>query len=274
MQACCLIRSAPGYRRDAFISGLRAAGYQVSAEVSPAKNNALLIWNRYGIVDREARRYEAAGGMVFVAENGYLGRDYQGRGCYALSVGLHNGAGYAPTGDEARQAEWGFRPLPWRADGDHVLVLPARGIGVAPVAQPADWLARTLRDLQQRTRRPVRVRLHPGEQGDHRSLYQDLERAWCCVTWGSGAALKALMQGVPVFHGLPHWIGAAAALPLAGGDLEKPFTGDRGPLLRRLAWSMWNLEEIARGDPFRWLNSQSRGSSMVMPPARGFSRSS
>jgi hypothetical protein len=69
------------------------------------------------------------------------------------------------------------------------------------------------------------------------------------VTWGSGAALKALAMGVPVFHTFPQWIGAGAANPL-GSDLEKPFRGDRLPMFRRLAWAMWPLHELESGAAF------------------------
>jgi hypothetical protein len=93
---------------------------------------------------------------------------------------------------------------------------------------------------------------------DH-GLLKELESAWCVVTWASGAALKSLASGVPAFYGLQNWIGANASLPL-GGDLERPFLGDRLPMFRQLAWSVWSLDEITRGDPFRWLlSTKSRG---------------
>ena len=83
-------------------------------------------------------------------------------------------------------------------------------------------------------------------------LEDDLRDAWACITWGSGAALKALTLGIPVFHGMPNWIGAGAALPMHA-DLEHPARGDRLPAFRRLAWAMWNLQEIESGEPFRRL---------------------
>jgi hypothetical protein len=58
-------------------------------------------------------------------------------------------------------------------------------------------------------------------------------------------------MGVPVFYGFPQWIGALAAKPVSG-PLE-PFYGDRDPMMQRLMQSMWTVEEIASGEPFRHL---------------------
>lgn len=143
---------------------------------------------------------------------------------------------------------------PWRADGTEIVVLAQRGIGCPGVAEPRGWAHQTADILRVRTERPVRIRQHPGERGMATAtpLEHDLRNAWACVTWGSGAALKALLMGVPVFHGLKRWIGAPAALPWTD-DLERPFRGDRLPMFERLAWAIWSLEEIQSGEPFRHL---------------------
>lgn len=84
------------------------------------------------------------------------------------------------------------------------------------------------------------------------ALQDDLANAWAVATWGSGAALKALLMGVPVFHAFPQWIGKAAARPFRC-PIEEPFLDDRLPMFRRLAWAIWSADEIARGEPFRCL---------------------
>lgn len=256
--AFCLIRDQPCYRRAAFVAGLRACGYAVESGLRPPKpGDVLVIWNRYGEWDTYAKRFEEAGCAVIVAENGYLGREWRDGIWYALARNRHNGAGSWNVGGDSRWDGWNVDLAPWRVESaqGHVLVLPARGIGVAPVVQPSAWLDQTLADLRRRTKRPIRVRKHPGTADprpvDH-GLLADLKGAHCAVTWGSGAALKALAAGVPVFNGFPQWIGAAAARPLAH-DLEAPFLGDRAPMFRRLAWAMWRLDEIERGEPFRAL---------------------
>jgi len=208
----------------------------------------LVIWNRYGNYDRIATQAEAAGAAVIVAENGYLGREWNGGRWYAMSLHRHNGAGeWWPSGP-SRWMRIGVPLEPWRRAGSHVLVLPQRGIGTPPVAMPQDWM-RTLKVI---TDREVRVRAHPGERGGGVPLAQDLDGAWACITWASGAALKALIAGVPVFHACAQWIGAPASLSWPA-DVEQPLLGERQPMFERLAWAMWELHEIESGAAFRHL---------------------
>lgn len=251
MRAHCLIRDQPHYRSDAFRAGLRRAGYDVTAEWPQrgVTGDVLIIWNRYYEYAELARRFEKGGGLVLVAENGYLGVEWNGHRWYALSAHQHNGAGVWPRGDASRWERYGVELAPWRKPGREIVVLPQRGIGPPGVAMPDKWDTETCVRLAARTRRPVRVRPHPGQNRPDVSLEQDLANAWAAVTWGSGAAIKALAFGVPVFHDFPQWIGAPAARPLSA-DLEQPFRGDRLPMFHALAWAMWTVEEIASGDPF------------------------
>ncbi len=253
MRCACLIRHPPDYRREAFVSGLRRVGYDVS-ERAPRDlqpSDLLVIWNRYGPHHDLACRYEAAGARVIVAENGYLGREWKGERWYSLALSRHNGGGTWPNLPE----RWDTHGTPlrdWRTAGEHIVVLAQRGIGTPPIAEPHGWPQRTEDALRRRTKRNIVLRLHPGEKGVAKPLEDELRNAWACVTWASGAALKAITLGVPVFHGLNCWIGAAAARPLMH-DLEDPFLGDRTPMLRSLMSAQWRLDEIERGDCFRAL---------------------
>jgi hypothetical protein len=250
MRACLLIRHDPAYRHEAFAAGLRAAGYQVTESQEPRPGNLLVIWNRYGRYDQLARRYEDAGGTVLVAENGYLGRDWRSGHWYALAKNFHNGAGDWKVGGPERWDSWGVEPQPWR-DGREIVVLATRHIGPAGVAEPHGWSTAIAEQLRKQTHRPVRIRRHPGER-PATPLEQDLADAWAVVTWGSGAALKALMMGVPVFYGFPQWIGASAGKRIEEGIAERAMP-DRLPMFRRLAWAMWSTDEISTGEPFRCL---------------------
>lgn len=251
LKAWLTVRTEPAWRRDAFASGLEAAGYRVTSNSieAPAPEDVIVTWNRQGSFHESACRFERAGAMVLVAENGYLGReDQRGGPWYAIARNQHNGAGVWPVGDGSRWASWGIKLAPWRPISDgHVLVLPQRGIGPSGVAMPQGWADRLKID----TDRPVRVRAHPG-RAEIKPLDDDLSGAWCCVTWGSGAAIKALLAGIPVFHAMPDWIGGPAAR-LLERDVSEPFIGDRLPMFERMAWAQWTLAEIAAGDPFRRL---------------------
>lgn len=251
-KAYCLLREDPHYRAHAFRQGLANAGYQVrNAWPSSAQpDDLLVIWNRYEDYDRIATHFERCGGKVLVAENGYLGNDFSGDKWFALAVGGHGGSGSWPSGGAERWDSFGVELKPWQSGGDEILILPQRGIGQIGVTMPLGWGDKTRNELRFKTARNVRIREHPGKKNSGPTLEEDLSKAWACVTWGSGAALKALMHGVPVFYAYEKWIGASAALPLSD-DLENRFTGDRLPMFRKLAWAMWNCSEIISGEPFR-----------------------
>lgn len=249
--ACCLFRSNRAYRRDSFEGGLQRLGYRPESrpKANPEPGDVLVLWNRKAEEERFAQRYERAGATVVVAENGYIGEAPGGGKLYALAMNHHNGAGTWREGGPERWDALGLELVPWRSDGEHVVILPQRGIGEQGVAMPQAWLNEVAADLPQMTHRRVRIRRHPGRE--KAEPYESLAGAWCAVTWGSGAAIKAIVAGIPVFHGLRAWIGAPAARESL--DIEAPWMGDRLPMLRRLAWAQHSLAEIESGEAFAWL---------------------
>lgn len=247
--ACLLLKPQPHYKRDAFEAGLRAAGWTVTAQPKPASGDALVIWNRYHVNDDIAAMYEAAGGHVLVAENGYFGRDEPGGPWYAISKNQHHHGGAAVP--EISPIK-GLKS--WRNEGDHILICAQRGFG-SKVMGCAGWADKTAAELRKRTKRPVRLRIHPGNHAPKVPLADDLAGCHAVVLWSSNSGIEALMQGVPVFYGAPRWIAEKAALPLVGADLEQPFMGDRTAGLSHAAANQYSVEEIASGEPFRRLLS-------------------
>lgn len=268
-RAVCMVREAPHYRRDACLFGLKEAGFEIVPESErpkhrPKPGDLVVVWNRYGAYESEALRFEAAGAAVIVMENGYLGHtedEYRkvfaanGEQLYAMALWHHNGAGQWWIGEPSRWREQGIEVKPWRADGEHVLVLPQRGIGPPGVAMPAGWTEKAVARLGTLTKRKVRVRAHPGNNATQRPLESDLANAWCVVTWASGGALKALCAGIPVFYDFPKWIGEPAAKLLQDANIEWPRDSDhaREYMLDRLAWAQHTVSDIASGEPFQRL---------------------
>lgn len=245
-------RDSPYYRRECFHAGLARCGYVVqrAPKDSPDPQDVLLIWNRSSLNDAHARRYDAVGARVIVVENAYIGRDRNGHHLYAIALDQHAGAGRWIEGPTDRWSRLDIELAPWRADGDEIVVLPQRGFGAPGVAMPRTWTEDVVSRLKRLTKRPVRVRPHPGK--DKTDPTDDLRHAWAAVTWASGAGIKALASGIPVFHEMPTWVGAGAAV-YGINSIEKPFLGDRLPMFRRLAWTQWSLDEISAGEPFKWL---------------------
>jgi hypothetical protein len=258
-RALSLIRPLPHYRHDAFESGLKACGYSVEREPFEAEpGDVLCCWNRYGFAQEQALRFEKRGATVLVAENAYLGNEFAGGRWYAIAVQHHNGAGQWPKGGPERWDGLGVRLQPWREPGGELVILPQRGVGPAGVAMPRDWLSRTERALRNAGIR-YRVRKHPG-QLQALALDRDLRGASAVATWGSGAALKALSWGLPVFYDMANWIGAPAGLPLANllaGHAPQRDDEARLAMFRRMAWAIWRLDEIESGEAFRCLLSMS-----------------
>lgn len=227
MRFCNLIPTdAKLYKRDLFHEGLKNAGL---TESHSERCDVLLIWNRYGDAANHATWCEQRGGVVLVAENASWGNDFAGERWYTLARGYHNTAGMFPVGGHERWDSLGVNLAPWRADGGETVVLLQRGIGPQGMAMPARWES------------PCggRVRQHPG-MGYGLPLEQDLAHASKVVTWGSGAAIKALMWGIRVESHMPRWI----------GEQDNTDAG-RLAMLRRLAWAQWRVSEIASGEAFQ-----------------------
>jgi hypothetical protein len=250
--ACDDFRETPHYRRDCFREGLRRLGYEVGLPIrqNPGPDDVLLLWNRGPMRDAWAARYEEAGAKVLIAENGYIGKDEAGRQLYALALRQHAGAGEWRIGTANRWDWLGIDCKPWRKDGDQIVVLPQRGIGNPKYAMPKDWPRKVVERLKKITKRPVVVREHPGPARS--DPMESMRNAWAAVTWASGAGIKTIVGGVPVFYEGAHWIGGPAA-KFGIDDLENPYLGDRSWMLHRLAYAQWTLREIQSGEAFRWL---------------------
>lgn len=277
MKAYCLIRSEPHYRRDAFVAGLTACGYKVETSYQGwpvERGDVLVTWNRYGMTESIADKFEAAGGTVLVAENGYLGpagvspHGMNPRSIYALARRAHNGRGQWHVGGPERFAALGVELQPWRRDGDYILVCPNRSFGMSGGVMPQDWALDVTRRLQAVTKRPIRIRAHPGNYDSKVPLAGDLRRAWACVIWSSSCGVQALVAGVPVISEAPWWICHGAALKSVERQAELPLLIPhvREIALKSLAWAQWNVDEISSGEPFRYLLSgswQTQGAAAV-----------
>ena len=264
MRAFCLIREKPCYRREAFTGGLKAAGHEVQLRQPDRfdRDTLFVTWNRYQAMHEIALRVEKGGGRVLVAENGYLG---QGGGTpkfqvhpggpqpghyYAIAESWHNGGGRWPEGGPERFARLHVELKPWRSDGEHILICPNRSFGVGDRVMHPDWAERRAEKLKKATNRPVRIRLHPGNDEPKRPLAEDLRCAWAVVIWSSSCGVHALADGIPVFCEAPHWILKGAA---ATGTIDAPVMPERAPHFERLAWAQWTCAEISTGEPFRHL---------------------
>jgi hypothetical protein len=261
MKAYVAIREQPHYRRDAFITGLKACGYDVRLGTPQTwdRDTVFCCWNRYNENHQHATRLEKAGGTVIVAENGYVGpggvspHDMEPRQIYALAIGGHNGSGTWPVGGPERWEALGVELKPW-SHGEHILVCPNRSFGRPDLIMPLGWERKTVERLKQWTDRPIRIRPHPGNAPAKVPLAKDLENCSAVVVWSSSAGVHALAEGIPVFQCAPHWICEGAASKNLN-MIEDPACDSERRLsaFQRLAWAQWHVDEIATGVPFQRL---------------------
>ena len=228
--------------------GLKRLGFELAEtpKEHPEPDDILVIWNRLPTMDKFAKQYEAVGAKVIVAENGWIGENN-----YTVALTQHNGGGRWFIGPESRWPSFGIELKPWRTKGDHILLVPQRGMGTPPVAMPRDWTERTLTTLAWMTKRKIVTR-EPRMRA-RTKIEGDFDNCHAVITWASGGGIKAIVAGIPVFYEMPGWIG-----DLGGGsnrfprhDLEHPYMGDREPMLHKLSWAMWTADEVESGEPFR-----------------------
>jgi hypothetical protein len=271
-RAWVLIRDKPHYRSESFCDGLRRAGYdpimqtQLNGKQIKGSDELVICWNAYGRYGQARDQADRAGCRTFVAENGYFGKDKEGRQFYALAEHGHTGSGRWRVGPEARrdhllQTQTGSCEFaPWREKGEHILVCAQRGIGEMKMRSPYRWEEDVQKIIRQTTDRPIRVRLHPGRHPAQRELAEDLKNAWACVVWSSNSTTSALRAGIPTFYAAPHIVhqglrdgSKAGALPLSGANLDNPQFGDREGSFHVMSWAQWSVRELEKGVPWQFL---------------------
>lgn len=260
-RAVILVRTVPTYRQEAFTEAVKKLGYTPVYGViqNPRSTDLLIIWNRGGTGDRQAKEFEKNNAPVIVVENSYL--DMKGtKKSFAMALNHHNGAGTWPSDNVSRFEMLNINLLPWKPGGRFVTLLPQRGIGEPGIAMPRTWQARMLKQLTPAAvKHHVYTRRHPGtmKEKDVVPLEQDMSNTWAAVTWASGSGIKALVLGVPVFYTFDRWIGGSAAHygvePLRTDIDPISLMGNRIEMLENLAYAQWTVEEVITGDPIKRL---------------------
>ncbi len=198
----------------------------------------------------------------YYADNAY----YFGRGAYfrvTRNAYQHDGGGAA--GPE-RFARFGLSAAPWRKGarngGRHVLVTIQSELfyRLALGTTREAWLADVLARLRAATDRPIEVchkavAAASGNAAAGPGFETHLGDAHALVTHSSSTAVKALLDGVPVFC-----TGACMASSMGRADLallEDPrYPDDREPWLWNLAANQWTREEMSDGTCWRQLTEQ------------------
>lgn len=196
------------------------------------------------------RQAMAEGRDWYYGDHGYFGRGTYFR--VTKNRYQHDGLGRAR---QNRFKQFGHQIRPWQTGGRHVVLCPNSPVYHQFHGMPADqWIAKVTAELRAATDREIRVRWKTTE----RPLAEDLVGAWAVVVYSSASAIFALMAGVPVITLAP-WAATARMGRTSAADIERPlFPEDREAFVNVLASNQWTLDEMTRGDAWRWLRAEER----------------
>lgn len=212
----------------------------------------------YGMTEHTLRLIDQCrreGREWYYADNAY----YFGRGDYfRVSKGRFQHYGSGNAGPE-RFARFGLKVRPWRRQGTAILIVTQSELFYRLLLgiDRRTWVAERIAEIAAASDRPIRVCHKPESNESGNAPYApafeaNLADAWAVVTHSSSAAVKALIEGVPVFCTASCMASRMGEADLA--RIETPaFPDEREPWLWNLAANQWTREEIRDGTGWRAL---------------------
>jgi len=160
----------------------------------------------------------------------------------------------------------GARLKPWRANGNHILILAQRPKGFNMFTNQDAWLEKTVLEIRQHSGRPIMIRMHPGDPtklkqieklkkrfgnginfSEHDNIKDALRNCWCCVGYASTPNVVSAIEGVPVYVDVPE---KSWAKDVCFNDLrmiENPPMPDRTEWIKKIANIHWSNDEVKQG---------------------------
>ena len=133
---------------------------------------------------------------------------------------------------------------PWKKEGRYILVLPPSDFAKTYYHIP-NWEEDTINQLKQYTKKDIVVR-QKDLSNLNKSLDEQLNEAYACVTFNSTACIDAVLNGVPSFCD-----GISCGMPVSQLDLsqiENPIYSDkREKWIDSLLANQFTLTEIENG---------------------------
>lgn len=194
---------------------------------------------------------ERKNGSYYYCDNSYFDSARQEFFRVTKNALQHDGIGFS---DGKRFSALGIEIQPWRAHGKHIVLCPQSDFFMRHIAgYVGNWAQDMITKLGYITPRPFRLRVwSPDKTRLSSTLAQDLEHAFCLVTWSSAAAITALLSGVPVLCS-----SQCAAFRLSGEleRFEEPhYPMDRLNWASVLADNQWTRLEMRVGKAWEALS--------------------
>ena len=166
-----------------------------------------------------------------------------------------------------RFAGWHNTALkPWRTHGNHILILCQRPKGFNMFTDQEVWLDKTIKRIRKQSRRPIMIRMHPGDGSrfkqiekiqkkygnsvtisDHANIRDALVDCWCTVGLNSTPNVVAAIEGIPGYIEDPtrSWAADVAFTDLS--LIENPPMPDRTNWATKIANIHWSNDEVRSG---------------------------
>tara|TARA_R110000782_G_scaffold106435_1_gene194658 strand:+ start:1049 stop:1864 length:816 start_codon:yes stop_codon:yes gene_type:complete len=176
----------------------------------------------------------------------------------------------------------GYDPIvEWRSSGEHILLCMQK-VGDASMrgADVFEWTEATVEKLREHTDRKIVIRPHPLYRKStlHKELQEkilsvadvhwqetdlrragfvpiqdQLNKAWCTVTYTSGSGIDAVLQGIPnIACDTGSMVYDVSSKEIS--EVENPFTGDKLEWTNKIAHCQWSIEEFESGECWEHVN--------------------
>jgi hypothetical protein len=170
----------------------------------------------------------------------------------------------------------GYDPnVPWRQDGDYILLCMQK-VGDASLrgADVFKWAEDTVAQIRNHTDRKIIIRPHPlyrksslhsqlrekvlrvadvhWQEADvtkpnFMPIAEQLNKAWCTVTYSSGTGIDAVINGIPnVACDTGSMVYEVSSKEIS--EVEHPFTGDKSRWANKIAHCQWSIDEFESGE--------------------------
>ena len=155
---------------------------------------------------------------------------------------------------------------PWRTTGNHILILCQRPKGFNMFTDQEAWLEKTVAKIRKYSRRPIMIRMHPGDGtrfkqiekiqkkygsavtiSEHGNIREALVNCWCTVGINSTPNVVAAIEGIPGYieDTVHSWATGVAFTDLA--QIENPPLPDRTDWAHQIANIHWSNDEVRSG---------------------------
>ena len=188
-----------------------------------------------------------------------------------ITTALHNEFRVGVNGFLWDDAEWGFEHIrsdrsnkvfkrngydpivEWRSSGEHILLCMQK-VGDASMrgADVFEWTETTVEKLREHTDKILSVADVHWQETDLRRdgfvpIQDQLNKAWCTVTYTSGSGIDAVLQGIPnIACDTGSMVYDVSSKEIS--EVENPFTGDKLEWTNKIAHCQWSIEEFESGE--------------------------